>query len=172
MKTTVDDLKTRRSCRAYLPKQVDQDVLKEILEAGTYAPTGKGLMSPKMVVVQDPETIRAISRMNAAIMGSENDPFYGAPTLVIVFADASVPTYVEDGSLVMGNLMNAAHALGVASCWIHTASIQYFKTLQGKEHKRIWGLEHYECLESCALGYTDEDFLQKEKQENIIRFIG
>ena len=156
MKTTVDDLKTRRSCRAYLPKQVDQDVLKEILEAGTYAPTGKGLMSPKMVVVQDPEMIRAISRMNAAIMGSENDPFYGAPTLVIVFADASVPTYVEDGSLVMGNLMNAAHALGVASCWIHRAK-QVFETEEGKKLMRRWGLgETYVGIGNGILGYRSE----------------
>ena len=156
MKTTVDDLKTRRSCRAYLPKQVDQDVLKEILEAGTYAPTGKGLMSPKMVVVQDPETIRAISRMNAAIMGSENDPFYGAPTLVIVFADASVPTYVEDGSLVMGNLMNAAHALGVASCWIHRAK-EVFETEEGKEILKKAGLEgEYLGIGNLVIGYADQ----------------
>lgn len=156
MKTTVDDLKTRRSCRAYLPKQVDQDVLKEILEAGTYAPTGKGLMSPKMVVVQDPEMIRAISRMNAAIIGTENDPFYGAPTLVIVFADSSVPTYVEDGSLVMGNLMNAAHALGVDSCWIHRAK-QVFETEEGKKLMRRWGLgETYVGIGNCILGYRSE----------------
>ena len=156
MKTTVDDLKTRRSCRAYLPKQVDQDVLKEILEAGTYAPTGKGLMSPKMVVVQDPEMIRAISRMNAAIMGTENDPFYGAPTLVIVFADSSVPTYVYDGSLVMGNMMNAAHALGLGSCWIHRAK-QVFETEEGKKLMRQWGLgETYVGIGNCILGYRSE----------------
>ena len=158
MKTTVDDLKTRRSCRAYLPKQVDQDVLKEILEAGTYAPTGKGLMSPKMVVVQDPEMIRAISRMNAAIMGTENDPFYGAPTLVIVFADSSVPTYVEDGSLVMGNLMNAAHALGVDSCWIHRAK-EEFESSWGRELLASLGIEdEYEGIGHCALGYVDGDY--------------
>ena len=131
-------------------------MLKEILEAGTYAPTGKGLMSPKMVVVQDPEMIRAISRMNAAIMGTENDPFYGAPTLVIVFADASVPTYVEDGSLVMGNLMNAAHALGVDSCWIHRAK-QVFETEEGKKLMRRWGLgETYVGIGNCILGYRSE----------------
>ena len=172
MKTTVDDLKTRRSCRAYLPKQVDQDVLKEILEAGTYAPTGKGLMSPKMVVVQDPEMIRAISRMNAAIMGTENDPFYGAPTLVIVFADASVPTYVEDGSLVMGNLMLAAHALGIGSCWIHRAK-EEFERPEGLEILKSLGISgEYEGIGHCVLGYVKGDYPKTlARKENWVYYI-
>ena len=153
MKTTLDDLKTRRSCRAYLPRQVEKETLEAILDAGTYAPTGMGRMSPKLVVVQDAETIHAISRMNAAVMGTENDPFYGAPTVVIVFADSAIPTHVEDGSLVMGNLMNAAHALGVDSCWIHRAK-QVFQTEEGRALMKKWGLgENCVGIGNCILGY-------------------
>lgn len=107
------------------------------------------------------------------VLKKEQSPYYGANAIIFVFADMEKAiTPLQDAAAATQNMLLAATELGVASCWIHTASIQYFKTLQGKEHKRIWGLEHYECLESCALGYTDEDFLQKEKQENIIRFIG
>ena len=116
MLETIQDLKTRRSCRGYKEEQISEEQLNQILEAGTYAPTGMGMQSPIMVVVQDKETIAQLSRMNAKIMGTDGDPFYGAPTVVIVLADKNRPTYLEDGSLVMGNLMNAAHAVGVDSC--------------------------------------------------------
>lgn len=114
-------LKERRSIRKYRPEQIKDSELEQILEAGTYAPTGMGMQSPIMVAVQDPETIAKLSKMNAAVMGVTSDPFYGAPTVIIVLADRSRGTYVEDGSLVMGNLMNAAYSIGVDSCWIHRA---------------------------------------------------
>ena len=101
-------LKERRSIRKYKKQQITDQELEQILEVGMYAPTALGMQSPIMVVVQDPETIQTLSKMNAAVMGADSDPFYGAPTVVIVLADRSRPTYVEDGSLVMGNLMNAA----------------------------------------------------------------
>lgn len=116
MKTTLEDLKSRRSIRSYRPEQIQPEELEAVLEAGSYAPTGMGVQSPVMVALQDRETIAQLSRMNAAIMGSDGDPFYGAPTVIVVLADSSRPTCVEDGSLVMGNLMNAAHALGLGSC--------------------------------------------------------
>ena len=102
--------------RAYRPEQIKEKELNEILEAGTYAPTGMGMQSPKIVVVQDQETIKLLSEINAKIMGVSSDPFYGAPTVLVVLADSSRPTYVEDGSLVMGCLMLAAHSVGVDSC--------------------------------------------------------
>ena len=114
-------LKTRRSIRAYEDRQVDEALLAQVLEAGMYAPTGMGRQSPKMVVVQDRATRDQLSRMNAAVMNSTGDPFYGAPTVIVVLADPAVGTWREDGSLVMGNLMNAAHAVGLGSCWIHRA---------------------------------------------------
>ena len=100
MQSTIDDLKTRRSCRAYKSEQISSDELKLVLEAGEYAPTGMGMQSPIMVVVQDKPTIKLLSDINAEIMGVNKDPFYGAPTVVVVLADTNRPTWVEDGSLV------------------------------------------------------------------------
>ena len=113
MNETLQILKTRRSCRKYLPEQIREDELDKILEAGIWAPTGMGMQSPRIIVIQDKETIAKLRKMNADIMGTDSDPFYGAPTVLVVLADKSRPTYREDGALVMGNLMNAAHAVGV-----------------------------------------------------------
>ena len=134
-------LTTRRSVRSYQKTQVDEQALQEILEAGRYAATGRGLQSPLMIVVQDTDVREQLRRMNAEIMGTPDaDPFYGAPTIIIVLADRSVPTCVEDGSLVLGNLMNAAHAVGVDSCWIHRAR-QEFESEEGKALLRRLGIE-------------------------------
>ena len=99
MNQTLQDLKTRRSCRRYRPEQIKESELEQILEAGVFAPTGMGMQSPKIVVVQDKETIEELSKMNAKIMGVTSDPFYGAPTVLIVLADKNRSTYLEDGSL-------------------------------------------------------------------------
>ena len=155
MKTTLEDLKSRRSIRSYRPEQIQPEELEAVLEAGSYAPTGMGMQSPVMVALQDRETIARLSRMNAAIMGSDGDPFYGAPTVVVVLADTSRSTWVEDGSLVLGNLMNAAHAIGLGSCWVHRAR-QVHETGAGKELLRRWGVpEGYAGVGNCILGYPD-----------------
>ena len=116
MNETIKNLLERRSVRGYKEDLVPEEVLNEILEAGEYAPSGMGQQGTLMVVTQNPELVAKLSKMNADVMGTESDPFYGAPTVVVVFADSNMPTCVENGSLVMGNLMNAAHALGVDSC--------------------------------------------------------
>lgn len=153
MKETLRDLKERRSCRAYLPEQIREEALAAILEAGTYAPTGMGRQSPVIVAVQDPETRNALSRMNAAVMGRDGDPFYGAPTVVVVLADPEIGTYLYDGVLVMGNLMNAAQAVGVDSCYIFRAK-EVFETTEGKALLRKWGIpERYVGIGNCILGY-------------------
>lgn len=122
MNEVLNCLETRRSVRKYLPKQITDAELDAVLRAGTYAPTAMGRQSPKIVVLQKPEDIARLERMNAAVLQSPDaKPFYGAPTVCLVLADAAIPTAVEDGSLVMGNLMNAAHALGLGSCWINRA---------------------------------------------------
>lgn len=147
-------LKTRRSIRAYEDRQVDEALLAQVLEAGMYAPTGMGKQSPKMVVVQDQATRDQLSRMNAAVMNSTGDPFYGAPTVIVVLADPAVRTWREDGSLVMGNLMNAAHAVGLGSCWIHRA-YEEFQSAEGKALLKKWGVpENYEGVGHCILGYA------------------
>ena len=154
MNETLKTLKERRSCRSYKPDPVPAEVLDQILEAGLYAPTGMGRQSPVMIAVTDRETRDKLSRMNAAVMGASNDPFYGAPAVIVVLADRKVPTYLYDGSLVMGNLMNAAHALGVASCWIHRAK-EEFDSEEGKAILRSLGIEgDYEGIGHCILGYA------------------
>ena len=147
----------RRSCRAYCPEQIKPEELQAVVEAGTWAPTGMNRQSPVIVAVQDKATRDQLSAMNAAIMGTENDPFYGAPTVLVVLADRSVPTHVEDGSLVMGNLLLAASSIGLGSCWIHRAR-ETFESEEGKALLRKWGLdpEKYRGVGNCILGYPAE----------------
>ena len=125
MAETLTTLKTRRSCRAYKPELIEEEKLNAILEAGTYAATGMGKQSPIILAVTDRVLRDRLSKMNAAVMGADMDPFYGAPEVVIVLANKDIPTYLYDGSLVMGNMMNAAADLGVASCWIHRAKEEF-----------------------------------------------
>ena len=156
MNETLKTLKARRSCRKYLPRQVEAEALDAILEAGTYAPTGMNRQAPVIVAVQDKATRDKIAKLNAAVMGTDSDPFYGAPTVLVVLADPNVRTYVYDGSLVMGNLMNAAHAVGVDSCYIFRAK-EVFSTEEGKAMLRSWGIpDHFEGIGNCLLGYRAE----------------
>lgn len=153
MNDVIRALKERRSIRAYESRQVPEEVLEQVLEAGLYAPSGRGVQPTTMVVVQDPAVIQTLSRLNAAVMGVDTDPFYGAPTVVVVLADQSRFTWVEDGSLVLGNLMNAAHALGLGSCWIHRAR-EVFSSPEGKALLKQWGIpEGYAGVGHCILGY-------------------
>lgn len=169
MNETLQTLKNRRSVRAYLPKQIKEEELHQILEAGIYAPTGMGAQSPIMVVVQDKETISYLSKLNAEVMGSTSDPFYGAPTVIIVLADKNRGTCVEDGSLVIGNMMNAAASLGVGSCWIHRAK-EVFESSEGKELLKKWGIHgDYIGVGNCILGYADGELpAAKPRKENYI----
>ena len=130
MNETLKTLKERRSCRKYQTRQVEQEALDLILEAGTYAPTGMNRQAPVIVAVQDKATRDKIAKMNAEVMGADTDPFYGAPTVLVVLANPAVRTYVHDGALVMGNLMNAAHSVGVDSCYIFRAK-EVFATEEG-----------------------------------------
>lgn len=152
---TLQTLKTRRSVRKYLPGQVEEDALQAILEAGTYAATGMNRQSPIIICVQDPAVRETLRRLNAAVMGNDGDPFYGAPTVVCVLADRSVTTHVEDASLVIGNMMNAAFSVDVDSCWIHRAK-QVFDTDEGKALLKQWGIEgDYVGVGNLILGYRD-----------------
>lgn len=156
MAETLITLKTRRSCRAYKPELIEEEKLNAIIEAGTYAATGMGRQSPIIIAVTDRAFRDKLSKMNAAIMGSDRDPFYGAPELLIVLANKAVRTYVYDGSLVMGNMMNAAADLGVASCWIHRAK-EEFESEEGKAILKELGIEgEYEGIGHLILGYAAE----------------
>ena len=154
MAETLTTLKTRRSCRAYKPELIEQEKLNAIIEAGTYAATGMGRQSPIIIAVTSKEVRDKLSKMNAAVMGVDFDPFYGAPELLIVLADKSMPTYIYDGSLVMGNMMNAAADLGVASCWIHRAK-EEFESEEGKAMLKGLGITgDYEGIGHLILGYA------------------
>lgn len=145
----------RRSCRAYEKQQITREELAAVTTAGSWAATGRGAQSPRIVAVQDRATRDALSRMNAAVMGTDSDPFYGAPTVVVVLADKTVPTAVYDGSLVMGNLMLAAHSIGLGSCWIHRAK-EVFASEEGRALLVQWGLDpdRYVGVGHCILGYA------------------
>ena len=134
-------LAQRRSIRSYKPEQITDDELKTVLEAGTWAPTGMGRQDPWIVAVQNPELLKKISKMNAAFLGVDTDPFYGAPTYVLVFgSDPAVwANSVPDGSLVLGNMMNAAYAIGLGSCWINRER-EMFATEEGKALMKEFGL--------------------------------
>ena len=170
MNETLKVLRERRSVRKYKAEQITDGELNVILDAGTWAPTGMGKQSPVMVVVQDAETIAYMSRLNAEIQGRPGtDPFYGAPTVVVVLADGTNPNWLRDGSLVMRNLMNAAASLNVGSCWINRA-IELFDRAEGKELLKKWGLpEHYRGVGNCILGYADGPLpAPKPRKENYI----
>ena len=156
MNETLRVLRERRSIRKYKTEQIKDVELDAILEAGTWAPSGMGLQTAVMVVVQDPETIAYLSGLNAEIQGRPGtDPFYGAPTVIVVLADSEKPNWLKDGSLVMGNLMNAAASLGVGSCWVNRAT-ELFDRPEGKALLKKWGLpDSLRGVGNCILGYAD-----------------
>ena len=169
MNETLKTLIERRSCRSYKSDPIPTEVLDQILEAGSYAATGMGKQSPIMIAVTDKKTRDQLSKMNAAVMDASNDPFYGAPVVIVVLANRAVPTYLYDGSLVMGNLMNAAHSLGIASCWIHRAK-EEFDSAEGKAILKDLGIEgDYEGIGHCILGYAaQENKTAAPRKENYI----
>ncbi len=163
-----EDLLTRRSVRKYTDRQVEDEKLDKVLTAGLYAPTGMNNQAPILVAVRDKETRDKLSRMNAAVMGASGDPFYGAPCVIVVLSDPERMTWVEDGSLVLGNLMNAAHSLGLGSCWIHRAK-ECFDTPEGKVLLRAWGVpENYRGVGNCILGYAAEEPEAKPRKSGRI----
>ncbi len=159
----------RRSIRKYKDTPVPAELLDKVLEAGTYAPTGMNRQTPVIVAVTDRETRDLLERENAKVMGDETrKPFYGAPVVITVFYDPEVFTSFEDGCLVMGNLMNAAYAVGLGSCWIHRAK-EVFMTETGKELMRKWGIpEGFTGVGNCIIGYADETPEPKPRKENYI----
>ena len=170
MNQTITDLKERRSIRKYQDRQVDQSLLDQVLEAATYAPTGMNRQSPLIVVVKHAETKNKLRVINAKIMNTTNDPFYNAPVLVVVFGNKNIPTYLYDASLVLGNLMNAAHALGLGSCWIHRAK-ETFETLEGKEILKEWNISSdYVGVGNCIIGYPDESPIASKRKDGYILY--
>ena len=155
MNEVLTAMKERRSVRAFKPDMPKKEDLDKIVEAGLYAASGNGAQGASMVVVTNKEVRDRLSAANAAVMGADVDPFYGAPAIILVLADKSVPTSIYDGSLVMGNLMLAAHALGLQSIWIHRAK-EEFEQEEWKQFLADLGVEgDWEGVGHCAIGYAD-----------------
>lgn len=153
-------MKARRSCRAFLPDMPSRELIEKICEAGTWAPTGHGKQSPVIVAVTDKTLRDRLSAMNAKIMSSIHplpdgfDPFYGAPVVLIVLADRTVPTYLYDGCAVITNMANAAEAVGLGSCWIHRAK-EEFDSEEGKAILAGLGIEgDYEGIDHLVVGHA------------------
>ena len=155
MNEAMENMLTRRSCRKYLDKPVPEDLLEQVLLAGAYAPSAMNRQPGKVVVLRDPEEIRELEQWNSEIAGGGRvgtHMFYGAPVVLVVLAKR-YSTSVEDGSLILGNLMLAAHSLGLGSCWIHRAR-EEFDSPRGKELLKKWGVEgDYIGVGHCILGY-------------------
>ena len=174
MNETVRNLIERRSCKRYLSKPVEAELLHEVLRAGTYAPTGRNRQPVKILVITDPQVRDDLRKMNAQIMGMEEsfDPFYNAPVILVVLSDPQIHTYLYDGSLVMGNLMNAAHALGLGSCWVHRAK-EEFQTEYGKALLKKAGIDgEWEAIGHCLLGYSDGPLPEaRPRKEGWIHYV-
>ncbi len=163
------NLITRRSIRKFKSDMVPKEIIEKIVEAGTYAATGMNRQAPIIIAVTNKELRDKLSAMNAKVLNMDTDPFYNAPVVLIVLADKDMFTYLYDGSLVMGNLMNAAHACGISSCWIHRAK-EEFESEEGREILRSLGIEgNYEGIGHCILGYADcEEPAAAPRKENYV----
>jgi nitroreductase len=152
---TLTDLKNRRSIRSYKPDQITEQELDAVLEAGTWAPTGMGCQGVLIVAVQNKGQIETIQKLNAAVLEDPGaGPFYGAPTVVNVFVDKNKPTPLENGNLVIGNMLNAAQAVGIGSCYIYRAK-EVFQTEEGKALMKQWGVPaEFEAVGHVLLGYA------------------
>ena len=171
----LENIQSRRSVRKFKPDMIPGEILDQILEAGTCAPTGMNRQSPIIIAVTNKEVRDRLSAMNCRIGGwkEDFDPFYGAPVVLIVLAKvADRPNRVYDGSLVMGNLMLAAHSLGIGSCWIHRAK-EEFESEEGKKLLKDLGIdEEYEGIGHCILGYPAGDLPKTpERKENRVYHI-
>lgn len=172
MNQAIENILTRRSCRKFKSEMLPDELLRQIADAATWAPTGKGKQAPLIVVVKDKATRDLLSAMNAQIMGVNGDPFYGAPVVAVILADTNIPTYKLDGCAVLTTMLLAAHALGVGSCWINRAK-EEFESAQGKELLRKWGIgENYAGVGHCVLGYAaTEDPKPAARKADYVKFV-
>ena len=168
----IECLTQRRSIKKFENTPVDEGTLKAIIDAGVNAPTGMNRQSPTIIAVTNKELRDRLSALNAKVLGSSIDPFYGAPAVLVVLADRNINTHVYDGSLVMGNLMNAAYALGLGACWIHRAR-EVFDSEEGKGILKSLGIEgDLEGIGHCVIGYPDcPQPVKRDRKENYVYYV-
>ena len=167
MNEVIHQIITWRSCKKFKPDMIPQEIIDQIVEAGLYAASGMGKQSPIILEVSDVETRNLLSRLNHKYDPQKRpDPFYGAPVALVVLAPTDVPTWLYDGSLVIGNMMLAAHALGIGSCWIHRAK-ETFEDEEGKALLARLGISgHYEGIGNCVIGYSDVELRDAPKRRD------
>lgn len=172
MSCVLDAMKKRRSIRNFKPDMVPKSAIEQIIEAGSYAANGRGMQGTIVVAVTNKEIRDELSKINGEIMGNPDmDPFYGAPVVLIVLADKNRPTCVYDGSLVMGNMMLAAHELGLGSCWIHRAK-EEFEMERWKDWLQSLGIEgEYEGIGHCVVGYAKEEPTAAPRKDSFAYYV-
>ena len=171
MNEVIKNIEERRSIKKYKEDKVPKEIIEKIVEAGTYAPSGMGRQSSIIIAITNKNLRDKLSKLNAKIMGTSVDPFYGAIIKNKILAKKDIPTHVYDGSLVMENLMLAANSLGIGSCWIHRAK-EEFETDEGKEILKSLGIEEeYEGIGHCILGYKAEEGSLKPRKDNYVYYI-
>ncbi len=155
MNETLQTLLNRRSIRKFKSEQITDEELNAVIEAGKYAASGGNQQSALFIAVQNKEVLQEITKLNADVIGKDIDPYYGAPTVILVLADKSKAAPIEDGSIAIGNMLNAAYSIGLGSCWIHRTK-EMFESEKGKALLKQWGIEgDYIGIGSCILGYAD-----------------
>ena len=166
MNEIINAMIERRSCKSFKSDMLPKETIDEIITAGLWAANGRALQTPVIIAVTNKETRDKLSELNAAVMGANSDPFYNAPVVLIVLAPKEHPNRVYDGSLVMGNLMLAAHSMGVGSCWIHRAK-EVMATEEGKAILKAAGLEgEWEGIGNCVIGYPDGPLKEAQKRKD------
>lgn len=152
---TIHTILNRRSIRSYKKEQISNDELETILLAGSAAPSGMNGQSAYAYVIQSEEFMSELVKSVEKATGIGRNPFYDAPTVIIVFADSSKFSPVEDGTLAIENMMLAAYSLGIGSCWIYAVK-QFFATEEGRTFKKKLGVpDNQMIIGSVALGYPD-----------------
>ncbi len=165
MNETIKTLVERKSCRSFLDRHVERELIDRIVEAGLHAPSGMNRQPT------DDATVKRLSALKAAVMGAENDPFYGARDVIIVLSKKVGTTHVQDGSLAMGNMLNAAYSLGIGACWIHRAK-QVFESDEGRELLKKWGVDvDVEGIGFCILGYEKDGKTKTEIKPGRVFYI-
>ena len=160
---TIDCIKTRRSVRKFKDEQIKDDELIQVLEAGTWSPTSMGAQHPHIIAVQNPAFIERLRKMNAEVMGSKGDPYYGAPTIILVLTDRGYGNEVYDGSIVLQTMMLAAHDIGLGTCWIHRER-EMFDSEEGKLLLRDMGIqEDLMGIGALSIGYEAEGGIHAPK---------
>ncbi|MBQ8343382.1 MAG: nitroreductase [Clostridia bacterium] len=168
----LQNMMTRKSVKKYKADPVPKELLDQIIAAGLQAPSGLNKQAPIILAVTNKEIRDQLSAVNMVRDPFHRvDPFYGAPAVLVVLADKSVPTYLYDGSLVMENMLLAAHALGLGACWIHRAR-ETFEQPEWKEFLKTLGIEgDYEGIGNCVVGYADMQPQEKPRKENRVYYV-